>query len=216
MAIALALIITGLFYGAVYSYYQFFYLPKQSFLRVIHDEPFDAVIIPGIPYDGESWSPVMKWRVHWSALLYHNGLSKNIIYSGGAVYTPFTEAKIMALYGEKLGIDSNHIYIETKAEHTTENLYYSYQLALSKGFRKIGFATDPFQSQRIVPFIKQFNIRVTAVPIVIPMLDNLPMKDYKINAMKAYDPSFVSIKVRETPEQRDFYSRGGRIFPQIK
>src|SRR5438067_574875 len=61
---------------------------------------FDAIIVPGVPFENGRWSQTMKSRVGWSYYLYRKGIAKNIIYSGAAVYSPYVEARIMALYGE--------------------------------------------------------------------------------------------------------------------
>src|SRR5690606_27635585 len=87
--------------------------------------PYDAIIVPGVPFDGENWSETMKMRVCWSKYLYDKGYAKNIIYSGSAVYTEYEEASIMALYAEELGIPKEHIFRDQRAEHSTENVYYS-------------------------------------------------------------------------------------------
>ena len=55
------------------------------------------------------------------------GMAKNVMFSGSAVYTPYYESKIMALYAEAIGIPKERIYIETEAEHSTENIFYSYR-----------------------------------------------------------------------------------------
>jgi uncharacterized SAM-binding protein YcdF (DUF218 family) len=153
----------------------------------------------------------MKWRVYWSVFLYDAGITKNIIYSGGAVYTPYTEAVIMALYAEKLGVPKEHIFTETKAEHTTENLFYSWQIAQKMGFKNIAFATDPFQSLKIEPYIEQFGIDVSLLPSMISIMKHIPSKEVEIESYKAYVPGFISIRDRETEEEQEFYSRGGRI-----
>ena len=73
--------------------------PAKSYHKALAQAPFDVIIVPGIPYDGKSWSNnVMKDRVVWSCFLYSRGIARNIIYSGSAVYTPYTEGKIMALH----------------------------------------------------------------------------------------------------------------------
>ena len=125
--------LAGLFFSSLHFYYNVIFLPT-SLLKETIAQPADVIIVPGVQYAGNKWSMVMKWRVYWSAWLYKKGLAKNIIYSGGAVYSPYTEAKIMAMYAEKLGVPAEHIFLETKAEHSTENLYYSFQLAKQKGF----------------------------------------------------------------------------------
>ena len=82
-----------------------------------------AIIVPGIPFNNGNWDSVMKGRVLWSYVLYKNGYTKNVIYSGSAVYSPYFEAVIMGLYAEQLGIPREHIFCETKARHSTENVY---------------------------------------------------------------------------------------------
>lgn len=206
-----ALSLTGLLYAHTHFCYNTFYKPSSFFSKAFSSKPFDAIIVPGIPSDGGKWGFVMKWRVNWSVFLYKTGITKNIIYSGGAVYTPYTEAVIMALYAEKMGVPKEHIFTEINAEHTTENLYYSHQLAVSKGFNKIGFATDPFQSLKIEPYIKKFDLEVMLIPSVVDIMNHLPAKDYQIDSYKAYKLNFVSIMDRETDEERNFYSKGGRI-----
>lgn len=98
--------------------------------------PYGAIIVPGVPFDGENWSPTMKSRVLWSYYLYENGITENIIYSGGAVYTKYSEAKVMAEYGKALGIPASHIYLDTLAEHSSENVYYSYLVAKRNNLKK--------------------------------------------------------------------------------
>jgi len=199
------------FFTQLHFYYNTFLKPVQLYAAAAKEKPFDAIIVPGIPSDGGKWGFIMKWRIYWSVYLYRNGIAKNIIYSGGAVYTPYTEAVIMALYAEKLGIPKEHIFIETKAEHTTENLYYSYQLAKEKKFNSIGFATDPFQAMKIRPYIKKFRLDVSLIPMVISKVWKMEMADQDIESYKAYKLHFISIRERETEEEQDFYSRGGRI-----
>ena len=98
---------------------------------------YDVIIVPGVPFENNNWSDAMKNRVYWSKYLYDHGIAKNIIYTGSAVYSPYYEAEIMALYGEALGIQKHNIFTETKAEHSTENVYYSYKKAKKIGFKKV-------------------------------------------------------------------------------
>src|SRR4051812_13441308 len=52
----------------------------------------DAIIVPGLAFDSKNWGTLMKRRVIWSWRLYKNGLARNVIYSGAAVYSPYKEA----------------------------------------------------------------------------------------------------------------------------
>ena len=204
------LTLAGFIFTSIHFYYNTFLLPSFLLKETIA-KPVDVIIVPGVQFNGLKWNMVMKWRVYWSVYLYKKGLAKNIIYSGSAVYSPYNEAVIMSLYAHKMGVPSEHIFVEPKAEHTTENLYYGYQLAKEKGFNSIAFATDPFQSHLITPYIKKFNLDVSIVPIAIPILYKVEMKDFEIESSKAYQLNFISIEIRETPEEREFYSKGGRI-----
>jgi len=204
------LTLAGFLFSLLHFYYNTFLLPS-FLLKEVATKPVDVIIVPGVQYNGLNWNIVMKWRMYWSVYLYKRGITKNIIYSGSAVYSPYSEAIIMALYAEKMGVAKEHIFLETKAEHTTENLYYGYQLAKEKGFSSIAFATDPFQSNMITPYVTKFNLDVSLVPMAIPLLSKIEMQDFEIESAKAYLLNFISIEARETPEEREFYSKGGRI-----
>lgn len=203
--------LAGLFYAHTHFCYNTFYKPAYLYSQAVKSKPLDVIIVPGIASYGGKWSFVMKWRVNWSVYLYKAGLTKNIIFSGGAVYTPYTEAVIMALYAEKLGVPKEHIFTETQAEHTTENLFYSWQLAKEKGFNKIAFATDPFQTYKIEPYIKKFNLDVSLLPSVISIMEDITTIEIDIESHHAYRLNFKSINERETKEEQEFYSKGGRI-----
>lgn len=203
--------LSALIYAHVHFYYNTFYHPAQRYISAATAPPLDAVIVPGIPCDGGKWGFVMRWRVYWGVHLYKKGIAKNLIFSGAAVYTPYTEALIMAQYAEKMGVPKEHIFTEIKAEHTTENLYYSHNLAKEMGFKTIGFATDPFQSLKIEPYIQKFKLNVSLIPIVIPIIEQFRMNDFTIDSYKAYMLDFKSIRERETEEEQEFYSKGGRI-----
>lgn len=51
----------------------------------------------------------------------------------------------MALYANKMGIPKEKIFIEPKAKHSSENVYYSLLIAEELGFKRIAIATDPIQ-----------------------------------------------------------------------
>ena len=164
------------------------------------NKTFDAIIVPGVPFNENNWSDVMRIRVFWSKFLYDKGIAKNIIYSGSAVYSPYYEAEIMALYGAKLGIPKEHIFAENQAEHSTENVYYSYKLARLLGFKTVALATDPFQSKMVKSFIrKELKGKITVIPIVYDTLRamNPPMYDPVIDPSSAFDSLFISILERE-------------------
>jgi hypothetical protein len=118
--------------------------PGKSYNKAL-DVPYDAVIIPGFPHDGKKWNDVIKFRLLWAVHLYENQLAKNFIFSGGSVHTPYNEGMIMALYAAKMGIPKENIFIEPRARHSSENVYYSLQVAEELNFKRVAVATDPVQ-----------------------------------------------------------------------
>ncbi|MES2286656.1 MAG: YdcF family protein [Bacteroidota bacterium] len=168
--------------------------PDKLYSRAIKNVPYDVIIVPGVPYDGKEWSPVMRSRVVWGCYLVKKGIAKNVIFSGGAVYTPYIEAKVMALYAEKIGIQKDKIFIETQAEHSTENIFNSYCLARKKGFTKIAIATDQFQSALLMGFTKRkFLLPITHIPILADTLSQINNVNFQINADSAKVKNFKSI-----------------------
>ena len=178
---------------------------KKLLKEAEENGPYDLIIVPGIPLEKDQWSRTMKARVYWSKYLFDRGIAKNIMYSGGAVYTPYVEAEVMALYGEAIGIPHENIFTETKAEHSTENIYYSYQKAKKLNFNHIALATDPFQTKMLRKFVrKKVSKDIDCIPMVLDTLKTMEstMIDPTIN--------FDSLKVKDfisLPEKQGFWKR---------
>lgn len=176
---------------------------EKAFDQARDRMPFDAVIVPGVPFD-TSWSDVMKARVLWSHHLYVTGITKNIIYSGSAVYSPYVEARIMALYAKELGIPEENIFTEEKAEHSTENIFYSFYLAKDLGFNRIALATDPYQNAMVRSFAKGKELNVSFVPAIF---DTIRLNYSAINVL--IDPSWawVGDDFVPLPKRESFFKR---------
>ncbi len=169
------------------------------------NEKYDIIVVPGVPFNNSKWDSTMKARVYWSKYLYQKGIAKNIMYSGSAVYSPYYEGEIMGMYAEAIGIPREHIYTETKAEHSTENIYYSYKKAKKAGFNRIALATDPFQAKMLKSFIlKRISPDVGIIPIVHDTLISMrsQMTDPVIDYTKAFVKDFISL-----PEREGFWKR---------
>lgn len=168
--------------------------PQKAYNEVVkHDVTFDAIIVPGIPYEGSRWDTVMKGRVLWAYILYKNGVTRNIIFSGSAVYSPYTEAKVMGLYAQQLGVPAKNIFYETEARHSTENLVYSYLLAKEQGFKLLALATDPVQSS----FLRRFTARRFGTPIY-----HLPFVSDSLEKYNHFEPAIDP----EPAKVKDFMS----------
>ncbi len=174
----------------------------KAFHQGLESQPYDAVIVPGFPYNGTNWDMVLTMRIHWAKYLYAKGYTKNVIFSGSAVATPYIESRVMALYAEELGIAKQNLFTEEKAEHSTENVYYSYRLAKSKGFTKIALATDPYQTSYMRKFIRKFELPIALLPTVIDTLKILDKYEPKIDPRGALEENFVKLSDRENFFQR--------------
>jgi uncharacterized SAM-binding protein YcdF (DUF218 family) len=184
----------------------------KLFRRAIKNQPYDVIIVPGVPFDGKDWSTAMKGRVIWANYLIQKGIAKNVIFSGAAVYTPYVEAKIMALYAEVLGTPKEKIFIEDQAQHSTENIYNSYQLAKKMGFSKMAVASDPFQSNLLMRFTKRrFKLKIDHIPFVIDTLSLIDDVFPKINPVSAFVSNFKPITETQSFRQRFRGTRGKNI-----
>jgi uncharacterized SAM-binding protein YcdF (DUF218 family) len=154
----------------------------------------------------------MKNRVVWSCFLYSRGIARHIIYSGNAVYTPYVEGKNMALHAIAMGIPNASVFSETKVEHSTENLIYSYRLAKKMGFEKIAVATDPFQSNSLKAYAWDNSIPVAFIPILSDSLYAFQVdSSFHIDPSGAYINGFIPLPQRENTIKRIMGTLGLKI-----
>ncbi len=200
-AVKLGLILVSLFlFLLLLNSCSFSAKATKRLLEESRSKSYDLVIVPGVPFENGKWSRTMKGRIYWSKYLYDQGIAKNIMYSGSAVYTPYYEGEIMALYARATGIPQEHIFTETKAEHSTENIYYSYKKAVKLGFARIALASDPFQTKALRKFTrKKVSAGVGLIPMVIDTLKMMDpqMTDPVIDYQKAFDKDFISIRKKQ-------------------
>lgn len=178
------------------------YSPKKA--RQLLDKAklktYDIIVVPGVPFNEPQWDRIMRGRVYWSKYLYDIGIARNVMYSGSSVYSPYYEARIMAMYAEALGIPKEHIFTETKAEHSTENIYYSYKKAKQLGFKSIALASDHFQTHSLRRFTrKRVSADVGLIPWVMPIIREMDpkMTTPEIHFKDAINDKFISLKKRE-------------------
>lgn len=185
---------------------------KKTNENYISNAPYDVIIVPGYPHNKEEgWSQIVKMRILWAKKLYDEGSTKNIMFSGSAVYSPYIESQVMSKYAIALGIPKEHIFTEENARHSTENLYYSYTRAKELGFTKIALASDPFQTNMLRSFKKRFKIDVGLLPVVFGTLDNMDMGKPEIDAQDALVNNFIPISKSETFTERINGTLGNNI-----
>lgn len=206
-----------LFFTGCNTYYNLFYTdPIKCFNNAKCKKPYDVIIVPGFPHDSGVVNIILSQRVKWAYYLYKNGYTKNIIFSGSAVHSPYIESKVMRLLAIQTGIDDIHIYTETKAEHTTENLYYSYLMAKQLNFQSIAFATEPAQASFMKPFKRKFKLKLDFIPIVTDSVTKLNVKLMPIDESSAFVTNFIPLKKREGVIKNLRGTRGHKVKNEIR
>jgi hypothetical protein len=178
--------------------------PKKLNRRALKKHAqYDVVIVPGIPFHEPTWDGPLMLRMIWAVHLYKRGYTKNIMMSGSAVYTPYYEAEIMKQYAVAMGVPAEHVFVEKKAEHSTENVWYGWLLAKKLGFKTIAVASDPFQSKLLYRFVKKRTKGVEMFPALFDSTrtysHEAPPIEYKHLKL---DSTFVPLPVRESKWKR--------------
>ncbi len=175
-------------------------------------KPLDVAIVPGLPLYGGQWDTLLKTRILWSVYLYKTGVVKNIIYSGNAVYTKWFEGKAMADYAKQLGVKEEHIFVDTIAEHSTENLFYGNELANREGFKTVALASDPFQCGMLYKFSrKRLDKRIYLLPVIFDSIQKSFNVNVVLDTNKNVKPGFIPIEERQTQKERLKGTRGKNI-----
>lgn len=186
--------------------------PKKRLQKIADIKPVDVVIVPGLPLYQGQWDTLLKTRMLWSEFLIKRGYAKHVIYSGNAVYTPWMEGPSMALIAQKLGIDSTQILVDTMAEHSTENLHYSYLMAKAKGLKSIAVATDPFQCAMLHKFAKKnFEEEIYFLPVIYDSIKARTGIEVYIDTALTKKKNFRSLEERQGYKDRMKGTRGKQI-----
>lgn len=174
---------------------------------------YDAILVPGVPFGDSTTSDLMKMRVLWAAWLYKQGLARNIIFSGSAVYTPYVEARAMGAMAIKAGVPASHIFYEEQAEHSTENLVLGYQLACHLGFQRVALASDFVQTWLLDQVMDRLGVAgVGLLPLVPGRIRNwMNTCDLTVHVPPVNTAEFIPLPQRENPRERLRGTMGRKI-----
>ncbi|MGB0403309.1 MAG: YdcF family protein [Salibacteraceae bacterium] len=189
--------------------------PSPTIIKSFRQGPYDAIFVPGCPYMKPEYESLLVSRVYWSKYIWEQGMTDRILYSGAAVYTPFVESKIMREIAICAGVDSNIIRIETKAQHSSENLFYCHQMAIDSGWKNVALATDVFQMSVLQKYIDAMDYDIKLLPLDFGQLGMTEKFDISIDPRKAYVENFIPITDTLTKDQIKANSKGLRVFGNI-
>lgn len=174
---------------------------------------YDAVIIPGYPFDPEGkMNAIYRMRLAWAFELYETGRTQYIILSGGAVHSPYVEAEIFAMYLMGKGIPADALILERNAEHSMENVFYSMEIAEKYGFEKVAVATDMWQSGMIqfLAMVEKHDIsQVDFIPARFSIVNRYWKSfDFEIDHQLAFKEEFVPLFARKDKKTRRMGTHG--------
>jgi len=176
---------------------------RLQYREACKDGGYDVIIVPGVPYQDTGYGSVMEMRIRWAQYLYNTGVARNIIFSGGAVYTPYIEGRVMCMKARRLGLPAEHIFSEERAEHSTENLYYGYKLARKLGFERVALASDPFQTFLLSEVNERFRIYdVGFLPMPVSFMRAVDKSRIEIDPAPARVKDFKALPERESAGER--------------
>lgn len=173
------------------------YVSSTTYSRSVKQGPFDAIIVPGVPFDSIKTNRIFRARMFWAKKLYDQGIARNIIFSGAAVNTPYKEGLAMKIIADSLGIPTNHTFMEVRAEHSTQNVEYGLLLADSLGFKNVAIATDPFQAVYFRHHLKRQGLNIPVLPFEPEGMITLNKPLPPVNCQDAYVQNFIPLKERE-------------------
>lgn len=173
-------------------------IATRMYSTYITQAPYDVVIVPGIKYDtAVQQTNGFNARIIWAKKLYDRGVTKNIIFSGAACYSPYIEGQTMKMIAEAMGIPAEHVFFEPYAEHGKENVYYSWLMAQKLGFKKVALAADPYQAFFLEGFIQTNMPDMGILPMAVDSLKKFYLPVPAIDPSPAYVKDFVPLNKRE-------------------
>jgi uncharacterized SAM-binding protein YcdF (DUF218 family) len=189
---------------------------RKVVIKVLNDNlaraPYDVIIVPGIGFDTATQrTNGFNARVNWAKTLYDRGVARNIIFSGAACSSPYIEGKVMKMIAEKMGVPPQHVFCETQAQHTKENVYYCWLMARKMGFKKIAVATDPYQAYFIKGFIHKNMPEMGILPIAIDSLQYYSPILPPVAFDSARVDNFVPLSERESFWVRFKYANSNKL-----
>jgi vancomycin permeability regulator SanA len=183
-------------------------------------QPYDAIIVPGFPFNDKEgkMNTFQRMRLFWALHLYETGETQYLIVSGNAVHSPYVEAEIFAIFLTELGVNPKHIIIENRAEHSTENVFYSLELAKNLDLKRVAVATDPMQTKMIAYLMRNMDVKVDYLTSDLKMIFTKYQTkfDHTIDGSPAFVSNFVPLKERESRKLRMQGTRGERYLKSLE
>jgi uncharacterized SAM-binding protein YcdF (DUF218 family) len=127
--------------------------------------PADAIVVLGAAqYDGRP-SPVFKARLDHAVDLWHQGIAKAFVVTGGKLPGDrTTEAAVARQYAVEHGVPPDAIFGEDQAHNTLESLTTVAGQLRSRDMRSAVFVSDPTHMLRVLRIAKDLGIDAYGSP----------------------------------------------------
>jgi vancomycin permeability regulator SanA len=137
----------------VYFVYQFVDLRRGNFLTNV--APADCLVILGASvWPGAQPSPVLRDRIARAAELYHQGVAKKIICSGGVGKYPPAEAEVCKQNLMKANVAANDIIMELASHSTADQAVIIKKICDGEGFKSIALVTSFYHEKRALKLFR--------------------------------------------------------------
>jgi len=151
VVIIVAVVILAALYPATVLGLFFFTSDHNADLNTV-----DVIIVLGTPTlaDG-SPSPEQRERVLEGVREFKKGVSQHIIMTGGKTRANFVEAHTMAQLAAANGVPASAIIEEGQAGNTIQNIYYSEQIMLARGWHTTEVISSPYHLPRTALILRR-------------------------------------------------------------
>lgn len=125
----------------------------------------DAALVLGAAAWDKRPSPVFRERINHALFLYHTGMVKKLIFTGGSSKSGFmTEAAVGRRYAMKKGVPADDIVYENQSRDTYQNLINGKEIAENNNIDSVIIVSDPYHMARAALMAKDIGLDAQTSP----------------------------------------------------
>jgi uncharacterized SAM-binding protein YcdF (DUF218 family) len=154
--------------------------------------PADAIVVLGAAQYGGRPSPVFAARLAHAVELYHQGLARTFVVTGGRIPgDTTTEAAVARKYAIDHGVPAEAIIGEDEARNTLTSMRSIAVLFRERGLHSALFVSDPTHMLRVLRMAADLDIEgygspTTASPVMADPLGRLEATLHELGALGVY------------------------------
>lgn len=119
----------------------------------------DAAIVLGAAVSNGSPTPVFEQRIAHGVNLYHGGMVRALILTGGVgAGDSLAESEVARDYCLAHGVPAEALFVETQSRSTSENLLQACAIAEEIGARRVLVVSDPLHELRAITIARDLGL----------------------------------------------------------